>query len=66
MSRLLNFQKIIMVGHVTNKVIIDLKRRRSNNFFKPLINGNIKYTKSINFLLIFSYISSNYLLTLHS
>ena len=66
MSRLLNFQKIIMVGHVTNKVIIDLKRRRSNNFFKPLIKGNIKYTKSINFLLIFSYISSNYLLTLHS
>ena len=24
-----------------------------NNFFKPLIKGNVKYTKSLNFLLIF-------------
>ena len=33
----------------TNNVIINLKLRKCNNFFKPLIKGNVKYTKSLNF-----------------
>ena len=36
----------------TNKFIINLKLRKYN-FFKALIKGNAKYTKSLNFLLIF-------------
>ena len=42
-----------MIRYVTNKVIINLKWRKCNNFFKPLgIKGNIKYKNSLNFLLI--------------
>ena len=36
-----------------NKVIINLKLRNCNNFFKPLRKTGVKYTKSLNFLLIF-------------
>ena len=39
-----------MIRQVTNKVIINLKLRKCNNFFKPLVKGNIKYAKSFNFL----------------
>ena len=45
--------KILMIRHVTDKVIINLKWRKCCNFFKPSIKGNIKYKKSFNFLLIF-------------
>ena len=37
-------KKILMIRHVTDKVIINLKWRKCNKFFKPLIKGNIKYT----------------------
>ena len=40
-----------MIGHVTSKLIIKLKSRKC--FFKPLIKGNVKYTKTLHFLLIF-------------
>ena len=39
-----------MKRHVTNKVIINLKRRNCTNFLKPLIKKNIKYTKFNQFL----------------
>ena len=39
---------MLMIRHVTNKAIINLKLRNFNNFFKPLINGNIRYTKLLN------------------
>ena len=42
-----------MVRHVSNKTIINLKRRKCNNLFKSLVKGNTKYTESLNFLLIF-------------
>ena len=34
-----------MITHVSNKVIINLERRKYNNLFKPLIKKNIKYIK---------------------
>ena len=45
-------KNILIIGHVTNKVI-NFKWRKCNNFFKPLIKENIKYTTSLNFLLFF-------------
>ena len=42
-----------MIRHVSNKIIINFKRRKCKNFFKSLIKGNTKYTESLNFLLIF-------------
>ena len=39
-----------MFRHVTYEVIINLRRRKSNNLFKPLIKGNIKYPKFNQFL----------------
>ena len=44
-----------MIRYVTNKVIVNLKLRKCNNFFKPLKKGNIKYTKSLNLLLFVHY-----------
>ena len=41
-----------MIRHVTNKVIINLNGRKCNNFFKPLIKGNVNYTKFNQFLTI--------------
>ena len=41
---------MLMIRRLTNKVIINLKLRKCNNFFKPLVKGNIKYAKSFNFL----------------
>ena len=61
---LLNFQKILMIRHFTNKVIINLKWRKCNSFFKSLLKENIKYTKSLNFLL--NFIISFYFEELHS
>ena len=46
-------KKILMIRHITNKFITNLKLRKCNNFFKPLISGHTKYKKSLNFLLIF-------------
>ena len=45
MCHLLNFQKILMVRHVTNKNIVNMKQRNFNKFFKQLIKGNIKYLR---------------------
>ena len=53
-------EKILMIRHITYNVIIKLKWRKYNNFFKPLINGNIKYTKSLIFVLIFIYFEGPY------
>ena len=39
-----------MIRHVSNKVIINLKLRKCNNFFEPLIQENIKCTKFNQFL----------------
>ena len=48
---LLNFHKNIwMIGHVTDEVMINLKCWKYNN--KPL-KGNVNYTKSLTFLMIF-------------
>ena len=52
MRHLLNFQKNIDDKHVTNKVIINLKWRKFNHFYKLLIKG-IKFKKSLDFLLLF-------------
>ena len=49
MCHLLNFQKNLLIKHVTNKTI-NLKRRKCCNLFKPLIRGNIKYMKFNHFL----------------
>ena len=52
----------------TNKVIINLKWRKCNNFFKWIIKENVKYTKSLNFLYLFSlfhFILRNHILTQH-
>ena len=43
---------ILMIRHVTNKVWINLKLIKCNNFLKPLITKDIKYRKSLNFFLI--------------
>ena len=67
----LSFTKLvekILIRH-TNKFIFNLKRRKCNNFFKYLIKGNVKYTKSLNFLylfLLFHFILKKYILTQHS
>ena len=53
-----------MIRHVANKFYHKLKCRKCNSFFKSLIKGNIKYTKSFNFLLIV--IISFYFEKLHS
>ena len=46
--------QIIMIPHVTDKAIINLKWRKwNNNFFKTIVEGNIKYTILFNFLLLF-------------
>ena len=46
MCHLLNFQKnILMIRPVTNKIIINLKRRKCNNLFKPLTKRNINIYK---------------------
>ena len=37
---------------ISNKVIINLKYRKCNNFFKLLIKRNVKYIKSLNCLLV--------------
>ena len=50
MYYLLNFQKNIYNKHLTKKVISNLKLGKCNNFYKPLIKGNIKYTKFNQFL----------------
>ena len=34
-----------MITHVTNKIIVNLKSRKDNNLFKPLIKENLKYIK---------------------
>ena len=38
-------KRISMISYVTSKVIINLKWRKCNNFFKSIIKGNIKYKK---------------------
>ena len=38
-------KRISMIRYITSKVFINLKWRRCNNFFKPIIKGNIKYKK---------------------
>ena len=48
-------KKILMIRHVTNKVIITLKFKKCKNFFKLLIKGNIKYVKFNQFLSYFTY-----------
>ena len=50
MCHLLNFQKILVIRHVTNKIIINLKWRKCNNLCKPLIKQNIKHIKFNQFL----------------
>ena len=47
MCHLLNFKKKkrLMITHVTNKIIVNLKSRKGNNLFKPLIKENLKYIK---------------------
>ena len=52
----------------TNNFIINLKWRKCNNFLKRLIKGNVKYTKSLNFLFLFSlfhFTLRNYILSQH-
>ena len=52
----------------TNKFILTLKWRECSNLFKQLIKGNVKYTKPLNFLCLFSlfyFILRNYILTQH-
>ena len=45
MYNLPSFPKnILMMKHFTNKVIINLKWRKCNNFFMLLIKKNMKYT----------------------
>ena len=45
MCYLLNIKKkiiiIIIITHATNKVIINLKLRKYNNFFKPLARNKV-------------------------
>ena len=48
-------KKILLIRHATNKVIMSLEWRKLKNFFKSLIKGNTKYTKSFSILLIFTY-----------
>ena len=57
-------KNILIIGHVTNKVI-NFKWRKCNNFFKPLIKENIKYTTSLNFLFfsLIHFTLRNYILT---
>ena len=45
---------IITFNFKHGKVVISSKWRKCNNFFKPLINGNVKYTKSLNSLFVFT------------
>ena len=52
---LLNFEKKIMIVHVTNKVI-NQRWRNCNNLFKTLIKTNIKYMQSNQF---FNYFTNN-------
>ena len=44
-----------MIRRVPNKVIINLKRRKCNNFFKPLIKRNMKYTKFNQFSIYYTH-----------
>ena len=37
------------------KMVIYLITTYNNNFFKPLINGNVKYTKTLIFFTYFHY-----------
>ena len=51
---LLNFQKK-KYDMLYTKMLIYLKRRKCNNLFKPVIKGNVKYKKSLNFFTYFHY-----------
>ena len=55
MCHLLNFEKKLMIVHVTNKVI-NQRWRKCNNLFKTLIKKNIKYMQSNQF---FNYLTNN-------